>query len=262
MTAAASAPGTGRVVKEGDAMSGDVVLRAEGLHSGYRGVEVLRGVDLEVRAGEVVALLGRNGAGKTTTLMALAGMLPVTAGSITWLGNPRPPAAHHRARQGLRFLAERSVFSQLSVAANLRLGGGDVDVALELFPELRKLLDRRAGLLSGGEQQMLALGRAMSAQPRALLIDELSLGLAPVIVNRLIEATKVAAERGCAVLLVEQQIKRVLSVAERVYLLNRGTISFSGTREDLLAKPDIVEETYFAGAEEAPAGAAVRDDLA
>lgn len=247
--------------KETDAVSGDVVLRAEGLHSGYREVEVLRGVDLEVRAGEVVALLGRNGAGKTTTLMALAGMLPVTAGTVTWLGNPRPPAPHRRARQGLRFLAERSVFSQLSVAANLRIGDGDQDEALKLFPELERLLDRRAGLLSGGEQQMLALARAISAKPRALMIDELSLGLAPVIVNRLIEATKVAAERGCAVLLVEQQIKRVLSVADRVYLLNRGTISFSGTRDDLLANPDVVEETYFAGAEKGQAMAAVRDNL-
>lgn len=240
-------------------MSGEAVLRAESLHSGYRGVEVLHGVDLEVRAGEVVALLGRNGAGKTTTLMALSGMLPATTGTVTWLGNPRPLAAHQRARQGLRFLAERSVFSQISVAANLRLGGGDQAVALELFPELKRLLDRRAGLLSGGEQQMLALARAMSAEPKALLIDELSLGLAPVIVNRLIEATKVAAERGCAVLLVEQQIKRVLSVAERVYLLNRGTISFSGTREELLAKPEVVEATYFAAAEGAPAGASRLD---
>jgi branched-chain amino acid transport system ATP-binding protein len=227
-------------------VSGETVLRAEGLRSGYRGVDVLHGVDLEVRAGEVAALLGPNGAGKTTTLLALAGIIPLTGGTVSWQGSARPGPAHRRARQGLSLLTERSVFTQLSVSANLRMGRGRIGPALELFPELEPLLARRAGLLSGGEQQMLALGRALSGAPVALLIDELSLGLAPIVVTRLIEATKLAAGRGCGVLLVEQQAARALTVSSRAYVMSRGSMAFAGTSAELLADTAIIESSYFA----------------
>ena len=205
------------------------VLRASGLVAGYGDLAAVRGLNLNVRAGEVVALLGPNGAGKTTTLLTLAGELPKIAGDVYYLGQPFKGALHQRVRSGLAFVPEeRSVFMNLTVADNLKIGG-HADAALTLFPELKELLGRRAGLLSGGQQQMLTLGRALAMKPKMLLIDELSVGLAPIIVDRLFDAVIAEAHAsGMAVLLVEQQARRALRVADRWYLLRRGVLAAEG----------------------------------
>ena len=205
------------------------VLRASGLVAGYGDLAAVRGLSLNVRAGEVVALLGPNGAGKTTTLLTLAGELPKIAGDVYYLGQPFKGALHQRVRSGLAFVPEeRSVFMNLTVADNLKIGG-HADAALTLFPELKELLGRRAGLLSGGQQQMLTLGRALAMKPKLLLIDELSVGLAPIIVDRLFDAVIAEAHAsGMAVLLVEQQARRALRVADRWYLLRRGVLAAEG----------------------------------
>lgn len=221
-------------------------LRVRGLRAGYHKTEVVHGIDLEVHAGEVVALFGGNGAGKTTTMLTLMGCLPRLGGEIFWGDADTRLPAHQRARSGVSFVPERSVFHGISAEANLRLGKGDPATALELFPELVPLLRRRAGLLSGGEQQMLAMGRALAASPSVLLLDEISAGLAPVVVTRLFDAVRRAADEGTAVLLVEQQIRRALSVADRCYVLTRGEIALSGTVTELTAQRDTLEGAYFA----------------
>jgi len=161
-------------------------------------------------------------------------VLPTMGGDVRWLGGRRPKSLHQFARDGLSFVPEgRSVISELSVRDNLRLGDGGVEGAVAFFPELERLLDRPAGLLSGGEQQMLSLGRALATAPKALLADEVSLGLAPIIVDRLFAAIKRASvERGLAVLLVEQQPRRALAIADRWYLLRNGAMVAEGTADD------------------------------
>lgn len=206
-----------------------IVLQVSGLVAGYGDLAAVRGLNLELRAGEVVALLGPNGAGKTTTLLTLAGELPKIAGEVYYMGHPFSGPLHKRVRRGLGFVPEeRSVFMNLSVADNLKIGDC-ADQAVALFPELKSLLGRRAGLLSGGQQQMLTLGRALAMRPKMLLIDELSVGLAPLAVDRLLDAVTTAAhEMGTAVLLVEQQARRALRVADRWYLLRRGVLAAAG----------------------------------
>jgi branched-chain amino acid transport system ATP-binding protein len=222
----------------------EAIIAATNVTSGYGELTVVRDVSIDVRAGEVVSLLGPNGAGKSTLLKTLAGELPYSAGAVTWLGETSRARLHQRARQGLSYVPEgRSVISSLSVADNLRLGRGGIEPAVGIFPELRGLLSRPAGLLSGGEQQMLAMGRAMAARPKALLVDELSLGLSPVATARLMEAVRYAASAtGTAVLLVEQQIVRAFGICDRWHVLKRGAIAASGTRGDSL---ESVERAYF-----------------
>ncbi len=224
------------------------LLAARNVSAGYGSIPVLTDLDLHVDAGEVVALMGANGAGKTTTLMTLAGRLQATSGSVEWLGKPVRTPLHRRARAGLRYVPEeRSVVRGLSTLDNLRLGPGPVDDALERFPELRPLLKRSAGLLSGGEQQILTLARALAGAPKVVLADELSLGLAPMVVERLMHALRDAASRGVGVLLVEQQIRAALAVADRGYVLRRGVVALSGTNEELLGQIDDIEATYLSG---------------
>jgi branched-chain amino acid transport system ATP-binding protein len=221
-------------------------LQARGLVAGYGPIVVVRDLDLEVNAGEVVALLGPNGAGKTTTLMTLAGALPPLGGSVIWRGSERPGPLHRRARTGLGFLTEaRSVIMSLSTRDNLRLGGGDSEQALELFPELRTRLRVPAGLLSGGEQQMLSLARMLSRQPKVVLADEVSLGLAPQVVRRLLRALRQAADAGVGVLLVEQQIRHALDVSDRGYVMRRGEITIAGTAAELQLRLAEIEEAYM-----------------
>jgi ABC-type branched-subunit amino acid transport system ATPase component len=225
------------------------LISCRDLTAGYGRGSAIRGVDLEVKPGEVVALLGPNGAGKTTTLLALTGVLPVSKGEVSWLGAPSKAPLNRRARQGLAYVSEgRSVFHRLTVRQNLALAHkGDLDRALELFPELRELMGRRAGLLSGGEQQMLTLGRALSRPTKLLMADELSLGLAPLTVGRLLSAVRKAADEGMGALLVEQHVHRVLEIADRVYVLRQGVIQFVGTSETARGNIDEIRGMYLAG---------------
>jgi branched-chain amino acid transport system ATP-binding protein len=223
------------------------VLEARALCAGYGPQPVIHDVDLEVRAGEVVALIGANGAGKTTTLLALSGELPALSGEVLMDGTPTKAPLHKRARAGLNLVTEeRSVFKGLTARDNLVVGRVRSEDALELFPELRPRLDVRGGLLSGGEQQMLTLGRALARRPHLLLADELSMGLAPLVVKRLLEAVRAAAdERGTAVLLVEQHVRKALLYADRVYVMRRGRIELSGSADEIRARIGEVEEHYL-----------------
>ena len=210
---------------------------------------VVRDLDLRVDAGEVVALIGANGAGKTTTLLTLAGELAPMEGEVRFLGKPTRSPMHSRCRNGLGYVTEgRSVIMDMSVADNLKLAGVAPTVAFEYFPALERIMARRAGLCSGGEQQMLSLARALGRHPKVLLADELSLGLAPIIVGNLLKAVRDAAnERGVGVLLVEQHVRQALKIADRVYLLERGRIVLSGTSDEVVSQVDKIEAAYLSG---------------
>ena len=227
-------------------------IKIKDLSTGYAGVPVVRGLNLHVNAGEVVALLGPNGAGKTTTLLTISGLVPVIEGTVAVLGTEiRKGRAYAVARRGLAHVPEdRSLFYQLTVRENIRLGrrGGDIDVdrIFDYFPELKKLLKRRAGLLSGGEQQMLALGRALASDPKVMLVDEMSLGLAPVIVERLLPVLRrIADERGTAILIVEQHVHLALEVSDRAYVLTHGSLMLEGDAADLRTRRDLLESSYL-----------------
>jgi len=223
-----------------------VLLETHGLCAGYHGAAVVRDLDLTVSAGEVVALLGSNGAGKTTTLLTLAGDLPPVSGQVVLDGSVSTAPLHRRAAGGLGLVPEeRSVFMGLTAGENLRVGGVDVERVLTLFPELTSKLGTRAGLLSGGEQQMLTLGRALARDPRILLADELSLGLAPLIVDRLLAAVRESADRGVGVVLVEQHVSKVLTVADRVYLLRRGQVELSCSAAEAGQRIAEIEQSYL-----------------
>ncbi len=228
------------------------VLHLDRLSAGYDAAAVVRELDLYVGAGEVVALLGPNGAGKTTTLRAISGLVRPMAGAIRVGGADiagRSPTA--RARLGIAHVPEgRGVFFGMTVGEHFRIGYRgerlDADVAFGYFPALAKLVDRRVGLLSGGEQQMLTLGRALARQPRLLLLDELSLGLAPVIVEDLLPVVaKYARESGCAVLLVEQHIQIALAVADRGYVLSHGELVLHEPAETLRADHQLILSSYL-----------------
>ncbi len=238
-------PGTA----ETPSRAGEVVIEARGLTAGYGGTPAVHDLDLDVRAGEIVALLGANGAGKSTTLLALAGEVSPLAGTVAFHGDERRRSLHQRARRGLGFLTEeRCVFMQLTGWQNLKLGRGRPEAALEFFPELEEHLGKRVGLLSGGQQQMLALGRVLAGEPRVLLADELSLGLAPLVVERLLAAVRQAADAGVAVVLVEQHVRQALAVADRVQVMRRGRIVMSGDAADLRDDPEGIAAHYLSGA--------------
>lgn len=226
--------------------SSQPILEARRLSAGYGSTPVVRDLDLQIAPGEVVALMGANGAGKTTTLRALAGELSLLAGELRWAGRPTRAPLHVRAKRGMRFVTEeRSVFMTLSVSDNLRISHRSVDRCLELFPELRPLLKRRVGSLSGGEQQILTLARALAGPVKLLLADELSLGLAPLVVERLLTAVRAAADRGMGVVLVEQQTRHALRVADRGLVLRRGRVVMTGTADELLRRADEIEASYL-----------------
>jgi branched-chain amino acid transport system ATP-binding protein len=226
------------------------LIEARGMSAGYGKMAVVRDMDLHVDAGEVVALIGANGAGKTTTLLTLAGELTPLAGEVHLLGAPTKAPMHVRCRNGLGYVTEeRSVIMELSVADNLKLANVARDDACSYFPILERIMGRKAGLCSGGEQQMLTLARALGRKPKVLLADELSLGLAPLVVANLFQAIRAAAdERGVGVLLVEQHVRQALKIADRVYVLTRGRVALTGTSEDVMGQLDKIEAAYLAGA--------------
>ena len=227
-------------------------LAVSGLSAGYQGIAVVRELNLTVGHGEVVALLGPNGAGKTTTLETIAGLHRPIAGSIELSGRDvAGTPAHVLARRGMALVPEgRALFPGLTVREHLRLAGGRGGAReqelLEMLPELARCLDRKAGLLSGGEQQMLAVGRALVTRPGMLLVDEMSLGLAPVIVERLLPILrKVAGELGTSVLFVEQHVALALEIADRAYILTHGRISLEGPAAQLRMSRELLAASYL-----------------
>jgi branched-chain amino acid transport system ATP-binding protein len=229
------------------------VIQVANLVAGYGGVSVLHGITLEVRPSQVVALLGANGAGKSTTLMSIAGAVTPTRGHVALnsvdVSKMRP---HRIARLGLAFVPEdRGILFQLTVTENLRLrrqrnSTMSVDEVFELFPTLPALSNRKAGLLSGGEQQMLGIACALMTDPKALLLDELSHGLAPVIVEQLLPAVRdISRKKQLAVLLVEQHVADSLEVADYGYILNRGRVVASGPAAEFRNRRDLIEASYL-----------------
>ena len=235
-------------------------LSLSGLVAGYDGVPVVHGLDLDVAAGEVVVLLGPNGAGKTTTLLTVSGLLPRLDGCVELLGDARAGRERRvprrevvrRARSGVAHVPEdRGLFFSLSGRDHLRIAAprGDTDAierALSAFPALAAIVDRPAGLMSGGEQQMLAIARALASSPALLLVDELSLGLAPIVVGDLLALVRrIAREQNVGVLLVEQHVHAALAVADRAYVMVRGRVTASGPAAELAADPDRIARSYL-----------------
>jgi len=229
-------------------------LQTTGVTAGYGPQPVIHDLDLVVGAGEVVTLLGANGAGKTTTLLALSGVLPLHKGEVLFRGKPEKRPLFKRARNGMGYVTEeRSIFKTLTLIDNLKCGGVAVSDALELFPELEKRLQVRGGLLSGGEQQMLALARALCRKPNLLLVDEMSLGLAPLIVERLLKAVRqAAADSGCGVLLIEQHARKALHYADRVYVMRRGRLEMHLTAAEARRRIGEIEASYLSARADDP----------
>jgi branched-chain amino acid transport system ATP-binding protein len=245
------------------------LLEVSGLRAGYGRLPVIFGIDLTVEEGEIVALLGLNGAGKTTTLRAISGMVPVMAGSVRFGGDDiTGQPAERITRRGLLHVPEgRGIFPNLRVDESLRLAAAlakldaaevtsRVEEAYTTFPSLERRRGQAAGTLSGGEQQMLALARALIWRPRLLMVDEMSQGLAPAIVDRLFEIVKTFRDNGTALILVEQFVTRALAVADRAYVVEKGEISYSGTAAALAADEEFVRSSYLGDTSEPePVGA-------
>ena len=232
------------------------LLEVKGLEVRYGGIRAVKGVDLEVAEGELVCLIGANGAGKTSTLKAICGMLPVAAGTVSYAGRAITGVPSFRlVREGLVLVPEgRGIFGQLTVAENLSMGAfarddsagvkRDLDKMLALFPRLAERSAQSAGTLSGGEQQMLALGRALMSKPKLLVLDEPSMGLAPLMVQKIFDVVRQIAMEGVTILLVEQNARLALEAASRGYVMESGMITLSGDAQDLLADPR-VREAYL-----------------
>jgi branched-chain amino acid transport system ATP-binding protein len=246
------------------------LLEVTGLRAGYGRLPVIFWIELTVEEGEIVALLGLNGAGKTTTLRAISGMIPVMAGTVRFAGEDvTGQPAERITRRGLLHVPEgRGIFPNLRVDESLRLSaalakldaaeaGRRVDEAFATFPSLERRRSQAAGTLSGGEQQMLALARALIWKPRLLMVDEMSQGLAPAIVDRLFEIVGAFRDNGTALILVEQFVTRALAVADRAYVVEKGEIGYSGTAAALAADEEFVRSSYLGDTSEpAPVGAA------
>ncbi len=232
-------------------MSATPLLQLRDTKISYGAIEAVKGISLELAKGELVSLIGANGAGKTTTLNAIAGLLPVADGEILYDGtkiNTLP--AHKRLRQGLALVPEgRGIFTRLTVEENLRMGAycrrdtdaieADMERVFTMLPRVRERLQQVAGTLSGGEQQMVAIGRALLSRPRLLLLDEPSMGLAPLVVEKIFEVIRSVAAEGVTILLVEQNANLALEFSQRAYVMESGRITLTGSGADLLADPKV-----------------------
>jgi branched-chain amino acid transport system ATP-binding protein len=228
-----------------------VLLKVNNLQVAYGGIQAVKGISLEVREGELVSLIGSNGAGKTTTMKAITGTLAASSGSIEYLGKDiQDQGAWDLVKQGLVMVPEgRGVFTRMSILENLQMGAylrddkegiaADIDRVFTLFPRLKERSAQLAGTLSGGEQQMLAMGRALLSRPKLLLLDEPSMGLSPIMVDKIFEVIAEVAAMGVTLLLVEQNASRALKIAQRAYVMESGHISMQGQAHDLLHDPKV-----------------------
>jgi branched-chain amino acid transport system ATP-binding protein len=226
------------------------LLKVTGLKVAYGGIQAVKGVSFEVREGELVSLIGANGAGKTTTLKAITGTQPVAAGDIELMGkNIRGQGAWELVSQGLVMVPEgRGVFSRMTITENLQMGAfvrkdkeieADIDKVFAIFPRLKERRSQLAGTMSGGEQQMLAMGRGLMARPKVLLLDEPSMGLSPIMVDKIFEVVADIHHRGTTVLLVEQNASRALGLANRGYVMESGEVTMTGDAKALLDDPKV-----------------------
>jgi len=241
-----------RVISSAGRARGQVMAELSGVSAGYKGTLAVRDVSFRVTAGEILALVGPNGSGKTTILNVISGLVPCLRGVATVVGE-RVDTRHpwNQARRGVVHVPDdRALFPTLTVRENLALGARDggranVTFVTEMFPPLADLLDRRAGLLSGGEQQMLALGRGVAMNPKLLLLDEMSLGLAPQVARDLISRVRNLADQGMAVIIVEQHIQLALDIADHATVISHGECAFSGSPQALLNDPELLLRCYM-----------------
>ena len=229
----------------------DALLRVSGLRVAYGGIQAVKGIDLEVHKGELVALIGANGAGKTSTLKAITGMLPMAEGDVVFDGESvRMADAHTLAGRGLAMVPEgRGVFARMSISENLLMGAfcrndragiaADVDKMFGIFPRLKERAAQMAGTLSGGEQQMLAMARGLMSRPRLLLLDEPSMGLSPLMVEKVFEVVRAISSEGTTMLLVEQNARLALESADRAYVMDSGLVTIAGDAKEMLADPRV-----------------------
>ena len=234
-----------------DKTSNPVLMKVRGLKVAYGGIQAVKGVDFEVREGELVSLIGSNGAGKTTTMKAITGNLPLAGGDIEYLGKSiKGQGPWDLVRQGLAMVPEgRGVFARMTITENLQMGAyirndkaqiqSDIDKVFSIFPRLQERKDQLAGTLSGGEQQMLAMGRALMSRPKVLLLDEPSMGLSPIMVDKIFEVVKDVYAQGVTVLLVEQNASRALAIADRGYVMESGVVTMNGDAKDMLNDPRV-----------------------
>ena len=227
------------------------LLKVKGLQVAYGGIQAVKGVDFEVHEGELVSLIGSNGAGKTTTMKAITGTLPIHGGDIEYLGKSIVgQGPWDLVKQGLAMVPEgRGVFTRMTITENLLMGAyirndtaaiqDDMEKVFHTFPRLRERKDQLAGTMSGGEQQMLAMGRALMSRPKVLLLDEPSMGLSPIMVDKVFEVVRDVFAQGVTVLLVEQNASRALAIANRGYVMESGLISMTGPGQDLLNDPKV-----------------------
>lgn len=229
----------------------NTLLKVIGLKVAYGGIKAVKGVDFEVNEGELVTLIGSNGAGKTTTMKAITGTLPVAEGDIEYLGKSiKGKGAWDLVKEGLAMVPEgRGVFTRMSIIENLQMGAyirsdkaeiaNDVDMVFGIFPRLKERKEQLAGTMSGGEQQMLAMGRALMSRPKVLLLDEPSMGLSPIMVDKIFEVVRDVSARGVTILLVEQNASRALGIADRGYVMESGVVTMNGNAKELLDDPRV-----------------------
>ena len=228
-----------------------ILLKVSGLKVSYGGIQAVKGADFEVREGELVTLIGSNGAGKTTTMKAITGTLAAAAGSIEYMGkNIAGKGSWDLVKEGLAMVPEgRGVFARMTITENLLMGAYirndkaeialDIDKVIGIFPRLKERKDQLAGTMSGGEQQMLAMGRALMSRPKVLLLDEPSMGLSPIMVAKIFEVVRDVSAQGVTVLLVEQNAKLALQAADRGYVMDSGIITMSGNAKEMLSDPKV-----------------------